>query len=881
MSACRTACLALLAFILAHWHNLAMADWRDQIVYFVLLDRFDDGDPSNNRQGPRHLGIYDPRRSDRYSGGDLKGLERRLDYIAGLGMSAVWISPPVRQQWWEPKTQSSGYHGYWAADFKSVDPHLGTLADYQRLARRLRERGMRLIQDIVLNHTGDYFDINPQNGSYQANRGSIPAAPLQWPFSMNDPRRAKDRRYHIFHWTPAISNYNDPDQEARYQMSGLDDLNTDHPTLRRALRESYGFWIDKVGVDAFRIDTAFYVSPEFLYDFMHSPDPSAPGMHERAARRGINGFFAFGEGFGIDRKGESLQSKRIESYMHDASGRQVLGGMLNFPLYAAFDKVFARGASPAYLLDRLTEMQRLHPRWHWMPSFLDNHDVDRFLSAGDETGLRLAMLAMMTLPGIPVVYYGTEQGFKLQRPAMFAKGWGSGGRSHFDLHAPMATWVRALSELRRSNKLWSRAGFAPIAASRDGPGLLAFARAASQDADRSDDFSHEGLVLMNTASQPRAVPLNLLGLSSIDPRWIRLAWSADGGRDAYQKGDRDAYQDGGRDAHQMWGSNTYHESEGLIVLAPGSALVLEVPAALINRPSASSNTKPAQGMVDLIAQWDPAKRLSFVADEEGRLPSETLAAWIGDGEEALSVIVREEQKAWSQPQSFVLKRARRKLFCMTDPVLDDRGPSGTYRYPTGSHWEAIRAADLRKVEIVSDGEGLEFVVEMAAISQRWAPRYGFDHVMLTLFLELPNRSDGQIAMPLQFGNLPDGMRWHLRARLGGWSQALFSSKDSSNEREGTAVLADLAIEADPAARRITFRLPGHLLRPGESWHGSRIYINTWDYDAGYRPLQPLAGPFQFGGAQPTAAREMDAMGPFRLNTGLSVASCDSKAALSP
>ena len=80
-------------------------------------------------------------------------------------------------------------------------------------------------------------------------------------------------------------------------------------------------------------------------------------------------------------------------------------------------------------------------------------------------------------------------------------------------------------------------------------------------------------------------------------------------------------------------------------------------------------------------------------------------------------------------------------------------------------------------------------------SQRWAPRYGFDHVMLTLFLELPNRSDGQFAMPLQFGNLPDGMRWHLRARLGGWSQALFSSKDSSNEREGTAVLADLAIEA--------------------------------------------------------------------------------------
>ena len=857
MNACRTACLAVLVCILAQWCNFARADWRDQIVYFVLLDRFDDGDPSNNRQGPRHLGIYDPQRSDRYSGGDLRGLERRLDYVAGLGITAVWISPPVRQQWWEPKTQSSGYHGYWAANFKSVDPHLGTLADYQRLARRLRERGMRLIQDIVLNHTGDYFDINPQNGRYQANRGSIPAAPLQWPFNMNDPRRELDRRYNIFHWTPAISNYKDPEQEARYQMSGLDDLNTDHPMLRRALRESYGFWIEKVGVEAFRIDTVFYVSPEFLYDFMHSPDPSAPGMHERAARRGREGFFAFGEGFGIDRSGENLQSKRIESYMHDASGRQVLGGMLNFPLYAAFDKVFARGASPAYLLDRLTDMQRLHPRWHWMPSFLDNHDVDRFLSSGDETGLRLALLAMMCLPGIPVIYYGTEQGFKLQRASMFAKGWGAGGRSHFDLHAPMAKWIRALSELRRSNKLWSRAGFRPIAASRDGPGLLAFARAASPYVDPSDRFSHEGLVLMNTASQPRAIPLNLLGLSSVDPRWIRLAWSPDGGRDAYQ------------------------ESEGLIVLAPGSALVLEVPADLINRPSASSNTKQAQGMVDLIAQWDPAKRLSFVADAEGRLPLEKLSAWIGDGEEALSVIVRDEQKAWSQPQSVELKRARRKLLCMIDPALDDKGPSGTYRYPVGSHWEAMRAADIRKVEMVSDGEGLEFIIEMAAISQRWAPRYGFDHVMLTLFLELPNRSDGQVAMPLQFGNLPDGMRWHLRARLGGWSQALFSSKDSSNEREGTSVLADLAIEANPSARQIKFRLPGHLLGLGESWDGTRIYINTWDYDAGYRPLQPLAGPFQFGGAHPAAAREMDSIGPFRLNTGLSAASCDSKAALSP
>ena len=114
-------------------------DWRDQIVYFALIDRFDDGDPRNNDQG---AGEYDPARASHYSGGDLAGLRRRLDYLQGLGASALWITPPVRHQWWDGEVGYGGYHGYWGEHFAQVDPHFGTLSDYQNLARALHRRGM-------------------------------------------------------------------------------------------------------------------------------------------------------------------------------------------------------------------------------------------------------------------------------------------------------------------------------------------------------------------------------------------------------------------------------------------------------------------------------------------------------------------------------------------------------------------------------------------------------------------------------------------------------------------------------------------------------------------------------------------------------------------
>jgi len=107
-------------------------DWRDQVLYFAIIDRFADGDPTNNDQ---NAGVFDPADGSKNSGGDLRGITKRLDYIEGLGVTGLWITPPVANQWWDDEARFSGYHGYWSSDFSAVDAHYGTLDDYVALGR--------------------------------------------------------------------------------------------------------------------------------------------------------------------------------------------------------------------------------------------------------------------------------------------------------------------------------------------------------------------------------------------------------------------------------------------------------------------------------------------------------------------------------------------------------------------------------------------------------------------------------------------------------------------------------------------------------------------------------------------------------------------------
>lgn len=819
-------------------------DWRDQVIYFVMTDRFDDGDPTNNELGADE---YDPKRNSHYSGGDLRGLSRRLDYIRGLGATAVWLTPPVANQWHDPLAQYTGYHGYWAENFKKVDRHLGTLADYRRLSRELHRRGMYLVQDIVLNHTGNFFDyaggwdVHDPTRFYTPNRDSRPvAAPTQHPFELNDPRRAADRRAGIYHWTPGVVDYKDPRQELDFQMSGLDDLNTDNPVVRRALRDSYGHWIRAAGVDAFRVDTAFYVPPDLFRDFLRAKDPKAPGMFEVARGTGRHGFHVFGEGFGIDQPFDDKQALKIERYMTDAAGKPLMPGMLNFPLYGAIGDVFARGRPTAELAYRIERTMALHARPHLMPTFVDNHDVDRFLAGGSEAALRQSLLAIFTLPGIPTVYYGTEQGFTVQRAAMFAAGHGSGGRDHFDTGAPLYRLLASLSALRRADQVFTRGAPTVLARSAAGAGVLAWRMALP---GRAPAFvvvnSADHAVLLDKLDTGLPAGTRLQGRFALDGRPADLTVGA-GGRVTLKLPAR---------AGVVWKASVQRRA-AVQDLAAGLTLDA-LSGTAVSGDFALGGSASTSEPFALVVDGDLAQAQTVTPDGGGRWQATV------DTSRMVDATVEHEVVAWraatgavSATRRFRVERAWQLLADVADPGGDDQGPRGRYVYPTDATYQGRHTMDLRRVQVFGSGGALRLDLTMDSLADSWNPPHGFDHVAFTIYIELPGASGGSGLMPLQNATLPAGMRWHRRLRVHGWSNALFSADDASTTHEGTPTTPSARITVDRATNTVRLVLPPASLGGLTSLRGAKVYVTTWDYDGGYRALAAQSAGHVVGGGDP-------------------------------
>lgn len=828
--------------------SMPSPDWRDQIVYFVLTDRFANGDPANDDQ---RAGEFGAGRPDRYNGGDFAGLLKRLDYIQGLGTTALWITPPVAQQWLDPLTGYTGYHGYWAEDFMRVDAHLGTLADLRRLSDALHRRGMALIQDIVVNHTGNYFayrggwDPSDPTRFWIGNPGSRPHdRPTQPPFDLIDPRDPKARAAGIYHWTPDITDFADPAQVLDFQMSGLDDLNTENPAVRRALRRSYGWWIREAGVDAFRVDTAFYVPPDFFEDFLHARDPRAPGIAEVARRSGRRDFLVFGEGFGIDRPFDDEQERRIERYMSGDGVRGRMTGMLDFPLYGALNDVFARGRPTAELAWRIDARKRLHRFVHRMPTFVDNHDVDRFLAGGSVAALRQALLATMTLPGIPVIYYGTEQGFTESRAAMFAAGFGSGGRDRYDRSAPLYRLIAELSALRRGHPAFSRGDPQVLAQNPAGPGAIAWRVSHAGETLVVALNTSDGDTLLDALDTGVAAGTAIEGLYGLDGRPAELV-AGPGGRVS-------------------------------LVLPPRAGVVWRVGAPRTDPPAAPAPTleglptEPARADFDVAGRAAPGAELRVVVDGELGTAAVTRAGEDGRWRQRIDTSrfvdpgVVHRVVAWdgsrgtvSEAGHFRVARDWRLAAQVDDPAGDDHGPTGRYRAPPDDGYAALRPLDIRHVTALTAGGALRLEIGMAGVSTRWNPPNGFDHIAFTVFVELPGQPGGATVMPLQDAALPAGMRWHRRLRVHGWSNALFDWEGADAAHEGRRVTPAAAIEVDRGANTVRLTLPAASLGGLGSLAGARVYVTTWDYDGGYRPIAEQPSGAAFGGGHAGDPKVMD------------------------
>ncbi|MGH8077379.1 MAG: alpha-amylase family glycosyl hydrolase, partial [Lysobacter sp.] len=686
-------------------------DWRDQVIYFVMTDRFDDGDPRNNDQG---AGEFDPSSNAHYNGGDFKGIERRLDYIRGLGATAVWVTPPVANQWWNTTARYGGYHGYWAENFMAVDAHNGSLADYQRLSRKLHAAGMYLVQDIVVNHTANYFgyagDWNSTRPAQQFrlvpdSRGRM--APTQSPFDRNDARDPMQRTAATYHWTPDITDFNDPNQVMNFQLAGLDDLNTEHPQVRESLRESYGYWIREAGVDAFRVDTAFYVPPEFFTDFLYSDDADHPGILRVAAQTGRDDFHVFGEGFGSDKPYADEQARRIDDYMRSADDAPLLPGMLNFPLYATAADVFARGRPTAELAHRIGSMMTLHLQPHLMPTFVDNHDVDRFLAGGGQAGLKQNLLLLMTLPGIPTIYYGTEQGFTEPRAAMFAGGYGSGGKDHFDTTAPLYRFIQRATALRREHPLFSRGTPAIRRDNTAAPGVLAYRMSHGDDAALVvfNSADHDTLLShLDTGLRPGTV---LRGLFGIDAAPKDVVIDADGSV-----------------------SMRLPARSGLVWKM--TQQTAPVPATTAELTLDSLRAAPMRG--DFMVRGMAKGLASFQLVVDGDVTAAQTVRPNADGRwqatiatgDMVDAAVEHEVVAWAESPAahsarrrFSVARAWKVLADAVDPDGDDAGPRGLYRYPTDTGWGANRQLDIQRVRVSGAGGAIKIDLRMHQVTAPW------------------------------------------------------------------------------------------------------------------------------------------------------------------
>ncbi|WP_208297937.1 alpha-amylase family glycosyl hydrolase [Actinophytocola oryzae] len=516
----------------------------DENFYFVMADRFENGDRANDLGGlpadPLVSG-FDPTRKGFYNGGDLEGIRDRLDYVQGLGTTSIWLTPSFKNKAVQLEDgPSAGYHGYWITDFTQIDPHLGTNDDLAALVKDAHRRGMKVYFDIITNHTADVIgysdaprksytskDLAPYTSHGvafddrdYAGGSSFPALDTSsFPYTpVLDPA---ERNLKVPAWLNDVTLYHNrgdttfTGEDSQYgDFFGLDDLFTENPRVVDGMVDVYEKWIADFGIDGFRIDTMKHVNDEFWQSF-------GPRILQFAKKHGKRDFFMFGEVFDT-----------TKSYTSHFTTTDKMQSVLDFPFQAAA-RQFASGGGPTDALatffaddDWYTDADS---NVYELPTFLGNHDMGRFggfvvadnPGAGDAEWVRRDALGhelMYFSRGNPVVYYGDEQGFtgpggdQDARQTLFASqvpeyldddllGTDSTHAvANFDPRHPLYRTISSLAGVTARHPAL-RDGVQQSRLSSNGPGIYAFSRT-----DRSQQ--REYVVALNNSEAPAtaAVP---------------------------------------------------------------------------------------------------------------------------------------------------------------------------------------------------------------------------------------------------------------------------------------------------------------------------------------------------------------------------------------
>jgi len=360
------------------------ADFKREVIYQIITDRFFDGSTTNNNPA-QSAGLYDATRTNwrAYWGGDLQGIQQKMSYLAGMGVTAIWISPPVDNLNTNIPdgggNPTASYHGYQGRDFKRIEEHFGDTSNswtpFDNLVSAAHANGIKVIIDFAPNHStqnnAGEFGALYDNGTLLGNYTSDPNG--------------------YFHHNANISGggWDDRYQVEYYTLFDLADVNQENPTMDAYMKAAAQLF-QQHGADGFRIDAVKHVGWGWQYSL-------------------ANSIYTYGDSFLF---GEWYQGNTSDPLYHDSYKFANKSGisLLDFPLNTAIRNVFASNANFSEI-DTVISQEGSNFIWKEdLVTFIDNHDMARFLSVNNNNNrLHEAMAFVLTARGIPCIYYGTEQ----------------------------------------------------------------------------------------------------------------------------------------------------------------------------------------------------------------------------------------------------------------------------------------------------------------------------------------------------------------------------------------------------------------------------------------------------------------------------------------
>src|ERR671916_1628031 len=401
------------------------SDFKREVIYQIITDRFFDGSSTNNNPS-QSSGLYDSTKTNwrAYWGGDLQGIQQKMSYLAGMGVTAIWISPPVDILNANIPdgngNPTASYHGYQGRDFKRIEEHSGSASnawtDFDNLVTAAHANGIKVIVDFAPNHStqdnaGEFGSLY-DNGTFLGNFSS------------------DSNGYFNHNANISGGRWDDRYQAQYFTLFDLADINQQHPTMDAYLKAAAQLF-QQHGVDGFRIDAIKHLNWGWQYSF-------------------ANSIYTYGDSFLF---GEWYQSGTGDPLYRDSYKYANKSGisMLDFPLNTAIRNVVGSNANFSEI-DAVLTAEAANFTWDEdLVTFIDNHDMTRFPTVNSsQTRVHQALAFILTQRGIPCIYYGTEQylvnntsggGDPYNRPMMNA----------FNTNTTAYTLTNRLSTLRRNN----------------------------------------------------------------------------------------------------------------------------------------------------------------------------------------------------------------------------------------------------------------------------------------------------------------------------------------------------------------------------------------------------------------------------------------------